>query len=503
MLRLNYLPPFISNFTDSWLSTDRHLMRHKQKDEEAGGIGLGVVETRKRSWRDVEGNLVTKRPSLPERKPSDEQDFFTSYSPELSTRDDECHFITQDEYSNQVLSRQGAAVRSLTTSIEDAQSVLPDCFLNLSSYPGSLWSGTTLETPTRDDVSVQGTGKLPCTDLWSFAYSTLLGRSPNAFQTHYAPFSSQEWLLDVASASNLPSGDLSYPSDAAFTNFDDVWRSSSDTISMASHDDSLGSFYDLSPGASNGRSFDLLDAGARQSSEAWDMPSQFSPRPYCTGHCSTSSAAIPPPSSLAIGQSSFSSSIPRPASSSNLEPHESSSVRFTASKWQLPVIDHVSWNRALDIVFQSAVPTPDGKLLGRDHPLLSYRALQNYCDLFFIHFNTNFPMIHRATFTSTQTEPLLLLAVLLLGATYSSEDSYQLAIAIHNKIRIQVLQDYASLVSADLSLIQAIMLIECFGMLRAGQQHDGMTHLCHGLVIKYVSSQVRVPVGSDKFSAGS
>lgn len=44
---------------------DRHMMRHKQRDEEAGGEGLGVIETRKRMWRDIDGNIVSQRPSLP------------------------------------------------------------------------------------------------------------------------------------------------------------------------------------------------------------------------------------------------------------------------------------------------------------------------------------------------------------------------------------------------------------------------------------------------------
>jgi len=38
------------------------MLRHQQKDEEAGGEGLGVVCTRKRLWRDADGNIVTKRP---------------------------------------------------------------------------------------------------------------------------------------------------------------------------------------------------------------------------------------------------------------------------------------------------------------------------------------------------------------------------------------------------------------------------------------------------------
>jgi hypothetical protein len=41
---------------------DRHLTRHQQKDEEAGGEGLGVIETRKKAWKDANGNIVSKRP---------------------------------------------------------------------------------------------------------------------------------------------------------------------------------------------------------------------------------------------------------------------------------------------------------------------------------------------------------------------------------------------------------------------------------------------------------
>ncbi|KIX98742.1 uncharacterized protein Z520_05203 [Fonsecaea multimorphosa CBS 102226] len=49
------------------------MSRHAQKDEEAGGPGLGVLETRKRSFRDAGGIIVTrprkksqKRESAPE-----------------------------------------------------------------------------------------------------------------------------------------------------------------------------------------------------------------------------------------------------------------------------------------------------------------------------------------------------------------------------------------------------------------------------------------------------
>lgn len=40
------------------------MARHKEKDDEAGGEGLGILATRKRLWRDAEGNIVNaRRPS--------------------------------------------------------------------------------------------------------------------------------------------------------------------------------------------------------------------------------------------------------------------------------------------------------------------------------------------------------------------------------------------------------------------------------------------------------
>ncbi|KAH8732674.1 hypothetical protein GQ44DRAFT_765760 [Phaeosphaeriaceae sp. PMI808] len=40
------------------------MTRHRQKDEEAGAGGCGVLNTRKRMWKDLEGEIVTKKPTL-------------------------------------------------------------------------------------------------------------------------------------------------------------------------------------------------------------------------------------------------------------------------------------------------------------------------------------------------------------------------------------------------------------------------------------------------------
>ncbi|KAJ8121639.1 hypothetical protein ONZ43_g1959 [Nemania bipapillata] len=43
----------------------RHMIRHRQKEKEADGPGGGVLNTRKRSWKTLTGEVVEKRPYPP------------------------------------------------------------------------------------------------------------------------------------------------------------------------------------------------------------------------------------------------------------------------------------------------------------------------------------------------------------------------------------------------------------------------------------------------------
>ena len=50
------------------------MARHKEKDDEAGGEGLGVLATRKRLWRDSDGTIVNaRRPSYTQEGPKRRQ----------------------------------------------------------------------------------------------------------------------------------------------------------------------------------------------------------------------------------------------------------------------------------------------------------------------------------------------------------------------------------------------------------------------------------------------
>lgn len=148
------------------------------------------------------------------------------------------------------------------------------------------------------------------------------------------------------------------------------------------------------------------------------------------------------------------------------------------------VIDDISHNRVLDLVVQARPTTPEGSPVTRDHPLLTLNAIQEYCDLFFFRFNKSYPLIHRATFEPSAVDPLLLLSIVLLGATYGDKDAHRLAVCIHDIVRKQIIQHNAFTATPEIWMLQVILLVECFGKSRAGQKQHDMSHLFHGMLIK-------------------
>lgn len=154
------------------------------------------------------------------------------------------------------------------------------------------------------------------------------------------------------------------------------------------------------------------------------------------------------------------------------------------SSEQSLVLDDISRGRILDLVVEARPQTAEGTLVTRDHPLLTLGAMQSYCDLFFYRFNKSYPLIHRATFEPSRVEPLLLLSIMLLGATYGGKDAHRLAVCIHDITRTQVIQHSAFTATPELWMLQVILLIECFGKSRAGQKQHDMSHLFHGMLIK-------------------
>lgn len=152
----------------------------------------------------------------------------------------------------------------------------------------------------------------------------------------------------------------------------------------------------------------------------------------------------------------------------------------------LPQISEEARAGILSLISQSNQSIPEGARIDLSSPLLSLPALQSYSDFFFSRFNTSYPLIHQATFDPNQADRIFLAAILSLGATYSSRKAHQLAVRIHDTLRNHLFAHAAFSAQPDLWLLQTMLLIDCFGKLRAGQKQRDMAQLFHCVLIKLI-----------------
>jgi Fungal specific transcription factor domain len=151
---------------------------------------------------------------------------------------------------------------------------------------------------------------------------------------------------------------------------------------------------------------------------------------------------------------------------------------------KLPTITGKARDGLMKIIKQTRPTKPDGSEIAPSDPLLSLSSLQHYSDLFFTRFNTSYPLIHQATFQAGQVHAFLLMAILLLGATYSDKEAHLLAVCIHDIMRplIHASKEFGT--RPKLWMLQTILLVECFGKSRAGERQHDFSHLYHGMLIK-------------------
>lgn len=102
---------------------------------------------------------------------------------------------------------------------------------------------------------------------------------------------------------------------------------------------------------------------------------------------------------------------------------------------RLPKLDALAREQVLDLIERMRPVMPNDHVVTREDPLLSLESLQTFSDLYFSHFNATYPLIHQATFDPSNVDKFLLLAVLLLGATYSEKDAHQLAVSVSEHSR--------------------------------------------------------------------
>ncbi|KAI5861557.1 fungal-specific transcription factor domain-containing protein [Durotheca rogersii] len=435
---------------------ERHMSRHRKRDIEAGGEGIGVLNTRKRMWKDHNGRIVQKRPA--ETPAPDGPHLAAAYLPQAKepiSPPDSLHTPVHGD-------RAPAPQPAFTT--DDPHGVIADYALSTGQFDaqgaGPYWS--------LPETSQAGGAGMMSSNL-DLNYDEVF--QPDTSSSFNMPYTTQvnyDWLFNLdygtAAASDMPQaapylaaapplprypcGDLPPPLPAP----------------PLPHD----------PGQGDSSMADC------------PMTPMGSPLDYARSLTSPHHAAASPSASV--------SSFGQPqASAAGAVAEEAVEMEFERPlttlrpPQRLPALDSFAYAQLLETVQAARPLAPDGGFVDvAHHPLLARAALQIYCDLFFTRFNTAYPLIHLPTFDPARKEPLLLISIILLGASYADKDAHQLAVCIHDVIRPAIFSHASFNPKPDLWMLQTILLVECFGKSRAGQKQHDMSHLFHGMLINLI-----------------
>uniref|UniRef100_A0A093Y4E5 Zinc finger protein klf1 n=1 Tax=Talaromyces marneffei PM1 TaxID=1077442 RepID=A0A093Y4E5_TALMA len=406
---------------------DRHISRHNKRDEEAGGPGLGVLKTRKRTRRAHDGTIVVR----PSQRELHSRRSAAQSSSNSSSSCSGLDLVGEGVYGEEDLPVQGGPISPPTSGTDFASLSLeePDPLL-APMMPGGPFEPYVEPIPGQFDAAdgsfSVGLGGM--TDLLGLDTAT-------DFNLPFAATCNYNWLFDVAYL------------DDAFHHFDFP----------------LGSDTEACPEV--------------------QMNLAYQP----TGNYDGPSALLEVASMMLTGEPSQRTPAPdAPSGILEMEWMSGTSFLGQTQSQRLPRVSEISRQGILSLVLQISPMVMDGQPLSLDSPLLTLPALQGYCDLFFTRFNVTYPLIHQPTFNPDTVDSVFLASVLFMGATYSTREAHWLAVGIHDKLQSRLLCHDAFSPQPDLWVLQTALLIDCFGKMRAGSKQRERAQLFHCVLIKLI-----------------
>ncbi|KAK8164255.1 fungal-specific transcription factor domain-containing protein, partial [Phyllosticta citrichinensis] len=496
------------------------MQRHRQKDEEAGGEGHGVLNTRKRMWKDVDGKIVTKRPNLgtTSQQGSPREIQRESPAPSASIEDDAQDLgiaipisppISSNNSNSSETYERRASHATNATELASDDWVFPPLALSPGHESSELYQDP--ETLPQETERFWGSNE-------GYSSSTAISKSfddvpyddifnpdtASSFNMPFTTMSNYNWLfdLDLATQQSLStSPDLFAPTHVHQA---PESQASTHTLEIGLNRRHTPAVSDLAT-STNGRAMNATNQSHYAMIPELSMETGISLPPLAPQR--TLADTSPPLSSVTRGSVANSSESLRAnearGSRKSLAPTQGtpdmdferpmSTLNRSA---MLPVIDEATKNKIVNLIDAAKPVTPDGFYISRSHPLLTLPSLQTYSNMYFTRFNTAYPLIHQPTFDPASVEPLLLVSVLLIGATYCEKDAHQMAVCIHDVLRPHIFAHPGFNAKPDLWALQTILLVECFGKSRAGQKQHDMAHLFHGLLINLIRRSDCQTVGS-------
>ncbi|OAP58280.1 hypothetical protein AYL99_07370 [Fonsecaea erecta] len=473
---------------------DRHVARHRQKDEEAGGEGLGIVESRKRLWRDANGNIVRERPSHSYLR----RQWMRMQSLDLAQQSAQIPVLmsclnspksVDAERSSPSRSRSGAdsaGAQGLEAEAFPQNQGLIETALGFDMFEFMARSSWDFSA---DDLDMQVDAP--------FDEASNQNSATTSYNAPFVPVPSLDWFVDPNA--NVMSGPEqsefgSLPVTAGLhsqnMSHQPTDPSSSDLFSMPSN---MGRQPTLVPSLNEqplpqnsteaietrGESSATLAIGTRN--ERVPTASVLVPNLDSFWETGSSISALTSPGSAQVTDRPRPEQIPRSERDSSYSASSPDSLPSRPGTSTLPLDDN-SHQKILGLLHRAEAKTADARAdTSRHQSLLSRASMQHYIELFFSCFNASYPLLHMATFDPSRTETLLLTAVVLLGATFSDNSIDAFADRMYDALRAEVFHRVAFSVTPELWMIQTVFLLECFGQ----RQHD-TAFVFHGLLVNLI-----------------
>jgi Fungal specific transcription factor domain len=441
--------------TDMVTLKERHKARHAIRDKRAGGAGLGVLETKSKHFKAASTSGSVSPPS-PRRTPSSSTARCQLSPPvtdppeadqsrRASNVSDSVPFLSH-QHSEHWSSPPELQGSELTTDYLNSQLTYPNNSQMANMYveqsSGLYEIGNMYHDMTFDLVHFNVTGFAP--QLPDYRPSAV---QPLAEEASQSPSSAEGQLLSLVPSPMNNHSIMQHEADAHFSGVSNLSQNA------------------LKVGNENVRRDERMTEDAAENVIRTPIVE------------SIFSATSPTSEDRSHTMTSLLPAYHAPESALNESQATAQEVQrshiFTSEKR----------DEVLEFIADIGPVRPDGTPIDGNSPDFSLENLQTYLDLFFEFFNTSYPLIHVATLDINDTDPIALLSLMLLGATYKDKDAHQLSVCLYDAIVPYILSGLLSGPVPDLAILQAFLVLECYGMYRAGPYQRENAILIHGLLL--------------------
>lgn len=451
--------------------TERHKTRHAIKDKEAGGIG--ILETKRKhrlrvatAQRNSAHRVSTEQLQLPDSDPSQQQQESPSHVENATATDSAPISHPNIEDENPAPSHLRVSRSSAIANYQSPTGMLSPPSPSHSAESRRIEAPPSIDGAQTDNSVSVNAPEYDTTDIAQFMMEFSAPFMPGTQDMQTAPFSdltSNDDLEDfVRALAELDQQQHHFPSDNSWLNQNSMAEPPQVNMSGLEFGNGIPSDGSIS-------TINNMNGVTTTAAADWN----YAPPAISSNDVPTTTAEK--------------SSVPKEPQPSSAKPSENlpptAPPPTPARSPQVLILTDQDRDDVFELISEIKPLTPEGATIDLQTPRFAIDKMQRYLNKFLEFFNVSYPLIHIPTFDVHSVDRVLLLSMMLVGATYHSKHAHQESVCIYNALIPHVFAQLSGNVSMELSRLQALLVLECYGMYRAGPSQRETALLLHGLLL--------------------